>query len=251
MFTCNITGNKFDLDNSEKNREGGLRFGYNSRFRAICYVLSKMLFGEVNVLSNLEVNKNIKGIGMSDDTWANICEEKFNYINTFYHCEPFLDIYNNDHVNKYQELDFVISSDVFEHINPYPGLQIAFNNLYKMLKNEGVLVFSVPYYGNELIEHFPNLYDYKIVYENNKHILYNTTKDGNKEIFDNLCFHGGPGSVLEMRVFSKNSVETFLLNSGFTDIKFYEVDSDMNNYGIFWENDCRYIISAKKLVVET
>ncbi len=252
MFTCNITGKNFDLDDKEKDREGGGRFGYNIRFRAICYVLSKMLFNEIKILENLEEDKNIKGIGMSDSGWAQICEKKFNYINTFYHCEPYLDIYNDDHVNSYKNLDFIISSDVFEHINPNPGVQIAFNNLYKMLKPNGFIVFSVPFLLGDHIEHYPNLYDYQIKFENNEYILYNTTQNGNTEIFKNLCFHGGPGNVLEMRIFSKESITKYLENAGFCDINFHEIDEDMNKYGIFWsvnnkDENCKFslIISAK------
>ena len=59
-----------------------------------------MLFGEVKILANLKQYKNIKGIGMSDSGWAMICTDKFNYTNTFYHMEPYLDIYNNEHWRK-------------------------------------------------------------------------------------------------------------------------------------------------------
>jgi hypothetical protein len=34
-------------------------------------------------MDNLEENKSIRGIGMSDFGWAKILEQKFNYINTF------------------------------------------------------------------------------------------------------------------------------------------------------------------------
>jgi hypothetical protein len=60
----------------------------------------------------------------------------------------------------------------------------------------------------------------------------------------------GPGNVLEMRVFSKKSIISFLEKSGFIDIIFYDITEDMNKYGIFWSkygvNDCSLIISAKK-----
>ena len=86
--------------------------------------------------------------------------------------------------------------------------------------------------------------------ENDKYILQNITIDNKIETFDNLCFHGGPGNVLEMRVFSKNSIISFLENSGFVDITFYEINDDMKKYGIFWSkddvNNCSLIISAKK-----
>ena len=248
MYTCNITGNKFDILDNDKNREGGLFYGYNVRFRAICYVLSKMLYNEIRILNNVEVNKDIKGIGMSDSGWANICEEKFNYQNTFYHTNPYLDIYNDEHVNNYTNLDFIITSDVFEHINPYPNVQIAFNNLYKMLKDNGFLVFSVPFSYGVHKEHYPSLYDYEIKNINDDYILYNTTIDGKQEIFKDLVFHGGPGSTLEMRVYSKNSVIEYLTNAGFKNIIFYDPNEyeDMKNYGIFWENKSSLIISATK-----
>lgn len=249
-FICNITGQTFDLNDDEKDRELACRFGFNSRFRALCYVFCKLFYSECKIINNLAKNKSLKGIGMSDSGWSNIFEKKFNYINTFYHTSPYLDIYNNEHIKNYNELDFIISSDVFEHIVPFPSLQHAFNNLFKMLKCGGNLIFSVPYTNGEHKEHFPNLYDYKIEKNNNdEYVLYNTTIDNKIETFNNLCFHGGPGNVLEMRVFSKKSIISFLEKSGFIDIIFYDITEDMNKYGIFWSNnDCSLIISAKKPV---
>jgi len=250
-FTCNITGIKFNLSDEEKHRELGGRFGFNCRFRAICYIFCKIFYGECKIMDNLEENKSIKGIGMSDSGWAKILEQKFNYINTFYHTSPYLDIYNNEHLKNYNDLDFIISSDVFEHINTYPSVQIAFDNLYRMLKCGGHIIFSVPYTDDEHKEHYSNLYDYKIEKnDNDEYVLYNKTIDNKIEIFTNLCFHGGPGTTLEMRVFSKKSIISFFEKSGFIDIKFYEINDDMNNYGIFWSrdniNDNSLVISAKK-----
>lgn len=246
MFTCNITGNKFDLEEEEKTRDGGLKFGYNSRFRAICYLLSKMLFRKIYILEQMEENKEIKGIGMSDSDWANICSKKFNYTNTFYHTEPRLDITNNYHVQQYNDLDFIISSDVFEHIDPFPGIQHAFNNMYKMLKDGGFIIFSVPYSYKQHIEHFPSLYNYTIIKENDEYIIKNKTIDGKEETFTDLVFHGGPGNILEMRVFSCESIQQYLKNAGFKNIIFHSPNEDMHKYGIFWENICSLIITATK-----
>ena len=250
-FICNITGRNFDLNDEEKNRESGNRFGFNCRFRAICYVFCKLFYGECKIMDNLNKNKNLKGIGMSDSGWARLFEEKFNYTNTFYHTSPFLDIYNNDHLKNYNDLDFIISSDVFEHINPFPSVQTAFDNLYNMLKRGGCVIFSVPFTDGEHIEHYKNLYNYKIEKDaNGEYVLHNTTIDNKKETFNNLCFHGGPGNVLEMRLFSKKSITSFFEKSGFTDIIFHEINSDMNKYGIFWNKDntinCSLVVSAKK-----
>jgi len=84
--------------------------------------------------------------------------------------------------------------------------------------------FSVPFTNDKHIEHFPNLYKYKINKNNNEYVLYNTTIYNKEEVFYNLCFHGGPGNVLEMRVFSRKSIVSFLENSGFVDILFYKIN---------------------------
>jgi hypothetical protein len=246
MYVCNITGQKFDVDETEKDRELASRFGFNSRDRAMCFVFTKLFYGKCRVLSDLKENKKLKGIGMTDNEYAPIFEKKFDYTNTFYHTSPYLDIYNNDHVKNYNDLDFIISSDVFQNIDPYPSVQIAFDNLYKMLKQGGSIIFTVPFTHNEHIENFPNLYKYEIKQENDAFILYNTTIDNKSEIINNLNFHGGPGNVLEMRIFSKKSINSFLEKSGFVDIVFYEINKNMKKCGIFWSNTDSLIISAKK-----
>ena len=163
---------------------------------------------------------------------------------------PYLDIYNNNHVKNYKELDFIVSSDVFEHISPYPSVKIAFDNVYKMLKDKGYFIFSVPFTDGEHKEHFPELYEYNIHKENDEFFLLNRTIDNRYQLFNNLCFHNGPGSVLEMRVFSKNSIIKFLQKSGFINIVFHEINADMNKYGIFWsknnDDNSSVIISAQK-----
>jgi len=261
MYLCNLTGNKFNLPVKEKHREGGMVFGAHSRIRAIVYVLINTVLKSNKTLNDIEPNKNISGIGMSDAINLKIIlSEKFNYVNTFYHTEPFLDIYNDKHVSKYNNLDFIISSDVFEHISPYPNLQIAFNNLFKMLKIGGYIIFSVPFIYDNYYEHFPTLYDYSIEYNKitNKFYIKNKTITGQDEIIDkcknpegeisDLCFHGGPGSTLEMRIYSQDVLIKHLKDAGFQEINFYDPNeiTDMQKYGIFWENKCSLVLSAKK-----
>ena len=260
MFTCNVSGNVFTLKDNEKHREGGNVFGLNSRLRAIIYVLTKVIKCS-EILNNVIPNKNIKGIGMSDaPNLAIELSKKFDYVNTFYHTDPFLDIYNEQHVAKYNNLDFVISSDVFEHISPYPNIQYAFNNLFKMLKIGGHVIFSVPFIYDNYYEHFPSLYDYSIEFDKqkNKYYIKNKTIDGKDEILDKcktpsgvlseLYFHGGPGSTLEMRIFSKDILIKHLKGAGFKEITFYDPNEiiDMKKYGIFWENKCSLVCYAKK-----
>ena len=234
MYVCNLSGKEFTLEDKEKRREGAHVFGLNSRLRAIIYVLTKVIKCN-QVLNNVRPNKNIKGIGMSDaENLASALSKKFSYANTFYHTKPFLDIYNNEHVSSYYNLDFITSSDVFEHISPYPNVQIAFNNLYKMLKVGGYIIFSVPFIYDNYYEHFPSLYKYSIEFDKklNKHYIKNKTITGSEELiysFKNingenkdLCFHGGPGSTLEMRIFSREVLVKHLEKAGFKEITFYD-----------------------------
>lgn len=243
---CNITGKNFTVEDNEKHRELAVRFGANSRHRAVIYFLTKNIFKEPKILVDLEKNKNIKGIGMSDSGFDKILEDKFDYTNTFYHKEPFLDVYNIKHVNSYKDLDFIISSDVFEHINPYPNIQLAFDNLYKMLKPGGFVIFSVPYNDSEHVEHYPLLFNYQIEKIESRYIIKNETVDGKIEFYENPVFHGGPGNTLEMRQFSKDSIIEHFENANFKRIIFNGINKNHNKYGIYWECELNTIITAVK-----
>ena len=113
MFTCNITGDEFDLEEDEKKREGGLRFGYNIRQRAICYCLTKQLYGESNILEDLDTNTSIKGIGLMDGDWANMLDYKFDFVSTYSHKKPLLNINDTEDVEKYKDYvdQFFVTTD--------------------------------------------------------------------------------------------------------------------------------------------
>lgn len=245
IYNCNITGKYFTLDNQDMGREKCYKFGFTSRDRALVYCLMHRLGINCSSL-NYFTNKDITGIGMSDShNLSKILSQSFSYTNTFFHQSPYLDIYNTSHVSQYSNLDFIICSEVFEHLSPYPGLSIAFQNLYTMLKkNTGTLVFSVPYNLKEHKEHFPTLYNYHIALQNDQYILNNVTDNGQIEQFKNLCFHGGPGETLEMRQFSKNSITEYLTGAGFNNIIFHNITEDMQRFGIFWELPISLIITA-------
>jgi hypothetical protein len=77
-------------------------------------------------------------------------------------------------------------------------------------------------------------------------ILVNTTINDKNEIFNDLKFHGDNNTKLEMRMFTKSSLIKYLCDAGFIDIEFYEPDEDMNKCGIFWDNICSLVITARK-----
>ncbi|MEO7051003.1 MAG: methyltransferase domain-containing protein [Rhodanobacter sp.] len=167
------------------------------------------------------------------------------YRNTFYHQKPRLDI---SHIDAAMEstLDFVIASDVFEHVEP--PVSLAFENVRRLLKPDGVFIFSVPYThpGGEqhpTQEHFPQLHNYEIQRVDGRARMKNITRDGTVEYFDDLVFHGGPGSTLEMRLFSQWSVVRELECAGFHEVTIYSA-ADLR-HGIHWPNKCSVPMAAR------
>jgi len=186
QFQCNIC-QKFcqsEISNFGREIPNCPRCGSSVRMRSIIHILSSEIFGKSLTLPDFPENKQITGIGMSDwDGYAKILSEKFDYTNTFYHKSPKFDIkkIRSELIGKF---DFIISSDVFEHIE-YPIL-IAFENLYKMLKEEGVVIFTVPYVlePDKITEYFYELYNYKIEKKEGRFILKNITQNGEFQIFE-------------------------------------------------------------------
>ena len=246
-FRCNICGNVCTSQVSEiKKREAQSCYhcGSTLRFRTIIAALTEQLFRKMEVLPRLSEDKQIVGVGMSDvEIYAAPLRNKFSYTNTYYHKEPKLDI-TALKIESHNTADFVISTDIFEHVPP--PVDVAFTNLYKLLKVGGVCIFSVPYRNDgDTVEHFPELYNYKLVQREGGTILANTTRDGRNQEFDNLCFHGGDGETLEMRIFSKSSLLKEIRKAGFREIRLYE--TSIPDYGILLnENTPSLIISMRK-----
>ncbi len=259
-YRCNICGMKNRLDSRQFHRELAAcqKCGANARFRGIIYVLGNLLGESKDLpLQDWSIHKHIFGVGMSDwSGYANLLRKKFSYENTFYDRSPQLDIMNltEMYLGKY---DFVISSDVFEHI--LHPLQQGFDNLFRMLKPGGHLVFSVPYTRTtETIEHYPGLRDYEILNFRGAKIIVNRDDAGGLQVYDNLVFHGGEGTTLEMRVFCEADVLSRLAQSGVEKIQVY--DQPQLSIGYYWPelksidpnapSLYAYIISAIRPIVD-
>jgi len=246
-FRCNICGKFSTSPLSEiKGRESPScsHCGSTLRFRSIAAILSNELFGKVVPISDFPECESIAGIGMSDsDIYAVPLSKNFSYKNTYYHREPRLDI-TSLAPEMHESAHFVISSEVFEHV-PRP-VDIAFENLFKLLKTGGICIFSVPYNKDGTTkEHFPELFEYSIIQKNGKKVLVNKTKDGVMQLFKNLRFHGGRGATLEMRTFSESSLTENITASGFNKIKFH--NEDIPEYGIFNDDQNQLILSFRKI----
>jgi SAM-dependent methyltransferase len=232
-FRCNICGDFCSVPAPALQREVPScdRCGSTVRNRAIVHLLTTELFGRSMAIPELPRRRDLVGVGLSDsDNYARRLGDKFNYTNTFFHQEPRLDIaaVPDDFIRRF---DFIIASDVFEHVAP--PVSRAFVNARRLLKPHGVLIFSVPYsLEAETREHFPDLLDYKLIEVDGSWRLENRTADGRTQVFTDLVFHGGPGSTLEMRLFSRNALMREFVNAGFAGVRI--ADESQPAYGIVW-----------------
>ncbi len=245
-FTCNICGDRTEallVDMCGREISSCNSCGSNLRMRSVIHLLSAELFGESIPLPDFPKNKNIFGWGMSDrDEYARLLAEKFSYTNTFYHKEPKFDITSIDR-KMAKKFDFMLSCDVFEHVRP-PTIR-SFSNLHYLLKDGGVAIITVPYMlFEETWEHFPELDNFKIVNDSVGPKLINTTQRGQKQEFRELIFHGGDGSTLELRIFTKSSLHQELAMNGFKDVEFCKCN--VPEYGIFWPISWSLPIKIKK-----
>ena len=246
-FKCNVCGERclVAVDNLRRDIVSCKACGSTPRTRSIIRVLSMELFAQNLVLGDFPESRSICGLGMTDwDGYAISLAEKFRYTNTYYHQEPKLDISNPEiPEGLVRSNDFIISSDVFEHVAP-PVLR-AFQNTFEMLKPGGVFILSAPYgIQAETIEHFPDLYNFTIIKSDNSYHLKNVTRSGEVQEFHDLIFHGGPGATLEMRVFAEAALLQHLAKAGFENIMVHRTP-DLA-HGIWWPQPWGFPLSARR-----
>jgi SAM-dependent methyltransferase len=247
-FRCNICGEHNVLPFSAFGRESGncRACGCWVRLRAVIHALLEGLFGQPLCLAELPPHPEITGLGLSDFIgYSRRLEHKFRYTNTFYHQEPKLDIVAPP-PTLWDKHDFLISSDVFEHVEP--PVERAFVGAYRLLKPGGLLVLSVPFTeAEETVEHFPELFCWRLVEENGQQVLINRTKDGRLQRYENLVFHGGDGTTLEFRIFCLKHLIKCLENAGFSQIQVRQ--EDYAPFGILRQTRFSVPILARKPLV--
>ncbi|MGC2658543.1 MAG: methyltransferase domain-containing protein [Bryobacteraceae bacterium] len=249
------------------------------RTRWLVHALSKELFGTSILLPAFPQEKSVVGLGLTDShAIASLLEDRLSYKNTFLHQDPRFDITRDP--SPIGPLDFLIASDVFEHVEP--PVNRAFRQAAAILKPSGFLLLTVPWVFDgaphdeipeltdwKLIsqqgawavlnrrsngetevfapmsvdggagpcfgrtrEHFPNLHDWSLTEDVGETVLHNNLPSGQTEVFRNLVFHGGAGLALEMRLFTRDSLEQELRQAGFLDIRFES--QEMPQWGIFF-----------------
>lgn len=245
-YTCNVCGTRvpqWPLNAIDRDIPSCAGCASSVRFRSIVHLLSKELHGKSLALPQWPVRREIAGLGLSDSSvYAQRLEAKTAYTNTYFHKAPRLDICHPD-TTRTGTCDFLISTEVFEHVPPPPSR--AFEGAFQLLKPGGFLVMSVPYsLEPETKEHFPELHDFKLEQRADRWILVNTRRDGVREEHSNLVFHGGPGSTLEMRLFSRDSLLRELSEAGFVDITIH--DAPVLEWGIVHWTNWSLPVTARK-----
>jgi len=222
-FRCNICGSSSQTALEELERETPSCPSCEStvRFRSIIHALSIGLFGSSLALTDFGVHKELVGYGFSDwDGYAVPLAGQLSYVNTFYDRPPKLDLLARLPFELRRRANFVICSDVLEHVPPPP--ERAIETLYELLRPGGIALCTVPATTfAETIEHFPELSEFSICEREGKHVLLNRRTDGTTEEFTDLVFHGGSGLTLEMRVFSQRHFEQLLAGVGFTEVTYF------------------------------
>jgi SAM-dependent methyltransferase len=243
-FQCNICGASNTVPRPRLEREVSSCDHCKStvRWRSVIHALSLEIYGKSLAIPDFPAMPQLTGIGMTDWLgYAKPLAKKFNYRNTYYHQEPKLDI-TQPPAEMNGTLDFIITSEVFEHLPP--PVSIAFENMRKLLRPGGVVIFTVPYSDHaETIEHFPELKTYEVLNRSGKHVLRNVTAGGQVQEYDRLVFHGGPGATLEMRQFSERGLLAEFKRAGFNNVKIHRTPCE--EFGIVWHTNTSLPIAAR------
>ena len=241
-FNCNICGARNTVE-ALPTEPATCACGSNVRLRALANLLSMELFGESLPLAHFPRLKSIRCAGMTDkDCIAGVLTDKFDYTNTHYDREPRLDI-TEYHPGLEGTYDFILCADVLEHIAP--PIERALDELCRLLKPNGfagITIFCHP--SDKLREHFPGLHQYRFVTLGDTMLLVNRRADGTLEVRDDLIFHGGTGSTLEMREYGVTALRSQLLAAGFQDM--HLLTDPIPESGVVIDQDLSQPLIARK-----
>src|SRR5207302_4960988 len=117
-FTCNACGyrNQTSAERFPREEPTCARCKSNVRVRGVLRALSLELFGLDLPITDFPRVKSLRGLGTSDGQYAERLAAQFDYRNTYYDREPRFDITREPPASELGAYDFVISSEVFEHV---------------------------------------------------------------------------------------------------------------------------------------
>lgn len=190
--------------------------GSTVRTRELVAAIGREVLGSVDPACAWPERPELHGIGFSDPSlYADHLERATTYVNTWFHQQPRVDVLDLVSFGGHT-YDFVVCSDVLEHIDA--PVHRAFVNLFAILKPGGTLILNVPLRDGETVEHFPPLVEYATTERDGRWSLVGTKPDGTQFTAQDIVFHGGPGSTVEMRIFGRDSVRENLRRAGFIDV---------------------------------
>jgi len=215
-WTCVICATENEETAGPVNREGVRcdRCRSTWRVRATAVGLLHARQAPLRPLRDLAPNWGSRGIGCSDDpVLAAAFSAQFDYLNTYLHRAPKVDLCEPPAALRGQ-LDFIVCSDVLEHVPPVPERALA--GMVSLLGLAGVAVLSVPMsMQGATREFYPGM------------VSYSTRPDrsidwvdhaGNQHHDPNPEYHGGAGRTLAFRLWSRMGIEESLRSVGFTEV---------------------------------
>ena len=214
LFTCVVCGRMSRAGVPGRESMQCDRCGATWRARAMVLGVLQSLGYSNTTLSDVQEDWSIRGLGTSDDIKiAKKLGNKFDYVNTYYHKGPKLDLTEVDPQWR-ENARFVTCSDVLEHIQP--PTNIALEGLYLLVAPGGAAIVSIPYTtADTSIEFYPNLERYEI--QDNQVVWHDTM--GQRHVDINPEFHGGAGQTLSFRAWSLSRFEEALLSAGFSSVE--------------------------------
>lgn len=231
-FTCNICGRTNDRGHWHREVTLCLGCGSNARFRAMVAGLSIALFNKITPLPEMVPDHSIRGFGCSDsECYGQPLAALFHYTNTFLHTPPRADIGCAETLAPYGGCDFILCSEILEHVLCSPSH--ALRNMRDCLKPGGSLIFSAPSYEmTETVEKYPPLECYRSIEIGDRSVVVYQTMAGTFGLDASPVYHGGPGSVLEMRLFSHSALLDTVKTAGFTSVT--TVGEEAAAFGATW-----------------
>ena len=214
LFTCIVCGRISRSGLPGRESMQCHRCGATWRARAMVLGVLQSLGYSNTALKDAREDWSIRGLGTSDDIKiAKQLVNKFDYVNTYYHKGPKLDLTDVDPQWR-ESAQFVICSDVLEHVPP--PTHSALEGLFSVVASGGAAIISIPYTtADATIEFYPELERYEV--QGNQVVWHDS--NGVRHVDDSPEFHGGAGQTLAFRVWSLARFEEALLSAGFLQIE--------------------------------
>lgn len=194
---CNICGSGSGFTQQELGREGWLckNCSASNRHRAVMYGLGLCLGSLDSPVAAWKPHKELKILESSGrGSYPMMLKDKFDYYNTEYDPNSELIRKPFSHIADFQQLaygdsqlDFIIASDVFEHVRED---ERAFREMYRTLKPSGIFVLTVPY----VHEWEQTLIRVKVEGDKDIHLLPPE-------------YHGGGGQTLSYRTYGRDLMD--------------------------------------------